>query len=521
MKQKSDMQQLNIDQIELHLKSAVDTLMPDVFDRIDLNTPQDVSDAGISAASGAAEADGHDNIAVLQRRIRSMAVAAAACLCLIAGGGGAYHYQYLNRQIDSVIGIDVNPSVELSINRKNRVLQAQALNADAEAILSDMDLKGTELNVAVNAVIGSMVTQGYLDNLDNAILVTVSNDSIRKASELRASVVGDIEKTLEENQVQAVVYDQQVIEKDELKVLAEKYGISYGKAYFLQELIEQNQDLTIEDMDELSSMTMEEIAQRITEHSLMLGEFADKVTEPIPEMTAQPETSARGTAIPESETSTAEEETLALTTTAAETTAPATTAADAPAAEETTTDEEQMPVTADRIKIDYVDYEDELIYVYFVTKVKWDNPTVLVRDDEGNSFAAYVEDTDRDECTISVSGLESGRSYIFVLGGLTPREGGNATTVKGYFDTPEIAEELTEEAADEEEDEEDGDSGSGVRAPDAEVVMPATDAAEAETTAEVITETTAEETAEGTQAAETAETAASAAETQPEAADEG
>ena len=83
--------------------------------------------------------------------------------------------------------------------------------------MEDMDLKGVELNVAVNAVIGSMVTHGYLGDLDNAILVTVSNDSIKKATVMSTSVVEDIEKTLQENQVKAVVYDQQVIEEDAVR----------------------------------------------------------------------------------------------------------------------------------------------------------------------------------------------------------------------------------------------------------------------------------------------------------------
>lgn len=132
---------------------------------------------------------GRDKIVSLQRRMRGMAVAAAACLCLVTAGGGAWHYQYQNRQIDSVIGIDVNPSVELSISRKNRILKAEPLNADAESIMEDMDLKGVELNVAVNAVIGSMVTHGYLGDLDNAILVTVSNDSIKRQRSCCTSVV--------------------------------------------------------------------------------------------------------------------------------------------------------------------------------------------------------------------------------------------------------------------------------------------------------------------------------------------
>lgn len=446
MTQNSDRQKLNTNQIEQHLKSAVDTLTPNVLDRIDLSTPQDVVDPVVLRSHS-------DNMIVLQRRMRRFVIAAAACLCLVLTGGGTYHYQYLNRQIDSVIGIDVNPSVELSINRKNRVLSATALNADAREIMSDMNLEGVELNVAVNAVIGSMVTHGYLDDLENAILVTVSNDSIKKASELRTSVVGDIEKTLEENQVQAVVYDQQVIELDEMKALAETYDISYGKAYFLKELIEQNQELTMDDMAELSSMTMEEIAQRITEKSLALGEFAEKVQEttatPATTEATEPPTTAEETTEPGTEASTAEE-------TSAETPAETTPAE--------TTEEEPDNVEADRVEIDYVDYEDGMIYVYFVTRVNWKNPTVMVRDDEGNSYAAMVEDTSSDECIIVAEGLESGKSYTFVLGGLTPKEGGNATTVKGYFEKPEIAGEATE--PDEDDDDETDESKSESNEPD-------------------------------------------------------
>ena len=163
MTQNSDRQKLNTDQIELHLKSAVDTLTPNVFDRIDLSVPQDVP-----VLSGLPSRDEH--LLTLQRRMRGMVLAAAACLCLVLTGGGAYHYQYQNRQVDSVIGIDVNPSVELSINRKNRVLSAEPLNEDAREIMDGMDLEGVDLNVAVNAVIGSMVTHGYLDDLELSLI---------------------------------------------------------------------------------------------------------------------------------------------------------------------------------------------------------------------------------------------------------------------------------------------------------------------------------------------------------------
>lgn len=447
MKSEHQNREMSSREIEQHLKSAVDALTPDIFDKLDLSVPQQKPELD----------HGHEKLIALQRRFRGMAVAAAACICLVAAGGGAWHYQYQNRQIDSVIGIDVNPSVELSISRKNRILKAEPLNADAESIMEDMDLKGVELHVAVNAVIGSMVTHGYLDDLDNAILVTVSNDSIKKATALRSSVVEDIEQTLQENQVKAVVYDQQVIEEDAVRKLADAYGISYGKAYFLKELISQNQDLTEADMERLSTMNMEEIAREITKDSLNLGEFADQAKDPQDvesenvqdaEDTQNAETSEAESAESELETTESQEETKESSTDAESASEP-----------ETSTKAETEPETEEeirqgRVKIDYVDYEDGSIYIYFEDYVRWKNPTVSVRDEDGNSYSAMVDETESDSCIVEVSGLEDGKTYSFVLGGITRKGDSTATTVKGYFDTPEIADELKSSEADEDEAEE-------------------------------------------------------------------
>ena len=287
-----------------------------------------------------------------------------------------------------------------------------------------------------------MVTHGYLDDLDNAILVTVSNDSMTRASALRSSVVGNIEKTLEENQVQAVVYDQQAVENDEIEDLAKQYKISYGKAYFLKELIESNPDLAMKDMEWLSAITMEELAEWIGK------DFPASVEET--EVSRETETSA------ESET---------------ETLVPETPEAELPEQTQTSGGEEKESVTEDQnvivapspseenaeeelVEIDYVDYEDDRIFVYFVTYVDWKNPTVLVKDEDGSRYAALVEETAKDECVIFAEGLEGGKNYTFVLGGLTPRGENRASSVTGYFKVPEISEQLEEEEPEESQEEE-------------------------------------------------------------------
>lgn len=436
--------QLNRQQIEKCLKSAVEDLTPDLLERIDLTTPQEKVTARL--------------LFYIRRKVIGTLV--AACLCMIVLAGGTYTYQ--NGKVDSVIGIDVNPSVELSVNRKNKVLSAKALNQDAEKIMQDMDLKGVDLNVAVNAVIGSLVTHGYLDDLDNAILVTVSNDSIRKASMLRSTVVSDIKTTLKEKKLRATVIDQQVIEEDEVKQLADEYQISYGKAYFLKELIEQNAALTMDDMKKLAPMTMEEIAGEIGERSYAVT----GKTSVVEETTLVPKTQlAPAEETKETELSTTAEETTTDTLPAStegqtkQQTMKATPSEEktqaAPAAEEETTTE-QVVVNKGNIKIDYVDYNSGVVMVYFKTKVKWKNPTVSVKDGDGNTYSSKVVDTDSDYCEIDVSGLDGGTEYTFVLGGISPKIG-RRTTVKGIFETPVIGDgnadpEMAEEESEETEE---------------------------------------------------------------------
>ena len=73
----------------------------------------------------------------------------------------------------ATIYLDVNPSVTLEINKKERVMAARPGNDDGEKILSEMDLVGTDADVAVNALIGSCIRYGYLDEAHAILLISV------------------------------------------------------------------------------------------------------------------------------------------------------------------------------------------------------------------------------------------------------------------------------------------------------------------------------------------------------------
>ncbi len=134
--------------------------------------------------------------------------------------------------ISATVALDVNPSIELDIDKKEKVIEAEALNADARAVLEGMDLRGVDLNVAVNAIIGSMLQHGYISADKNSILVSVDSDNAERAAALTASVTENIKKTLGEDHIEPSVLTQSY-HKDKT---ANKEDISAAKAALIDKI---------------------------------------------------------------------------------------------------------------------------------------------------------------------------------------------------------------------------------------------------------------------------------------------
>ena len=116
-------------------------------------------------------------------------------------------------------------------------------------------------------------------------------------------------------------------------------------------------------------------------------------------------------------------------------------------------DEEEVDSGGKKAKIDYVDYESGSLNIVFKEKVKWKNPTVSVVDPDGQSYSARITDTGGTSCEIHVKGLPANTECTFTLGGVAVRDDGSFGTVKGYFETPDIADDLMDEDDDDADDE--------------------------------------------------------------------
>ena len=228
-------------EIELWLRQAAEAEAPDLLDGI---------------MKGIEEGRGRDqNISIIQgdfRRKKKKGLAlgsAAAALAMLLGAGFYFSYNY---SVDSLIGIDVNPSLELEISKRERVISARALNEDAETVLSGMDLKNVDLDVAVNAIIGSMLQNGYLSADGNSIFVTVENDDENKGQVLSDSLMQQINAALSSNDINGSVVGAAYGKDASVQSIADTYGISYGKASVASAAVANNPELKIEQAVKMS-----------------------------------------------------------------------------------------------------------------------------------------------------------------------------------------------------------------------------------------------------------------------------
>ena len=226
---------MNYDRLERKIQQAVTHMTPDVLD---------------SVLADCKEQKG--KIAMTENKkknpwARRIAGIAAALVLLVTGVFGAQ--RYTAGAVASTISLDVNPSIEIQVNQKEDVLAVNPLNDDGKIVVGDMDFRGSSLDVTVNALIGSMLRNGYLSELNNSILVSVDG---KNTSELQSHLSEEIAKLLRTSAFDGAVLSQTVAENSDLQAKADAYGITLGKAQLISRIIEKNPLHTFEELAPLT-----------------------------------------------------------------------------------------------------------------------------------------------------------------------------------------------------------------------------------------------------------------------------
>ena len=183
---------------------------------------------------------------------------AAVCGCLLfffaAGIGGVYSYE--NILVDSIVDMDVNPSFELKINKKDRVLSFTPLNEDAAQAAEGHTYKDWNVEDAVKDLYRIMEEKEYLTDDRRTVLISVENKNPNRVSQLQSQLSDCIRKTAEESKKTVRIVTQEKKKDQALNQTAQNYHISSGKLQFIRMMTAAYPDL---DEKTLSKMSMEEL----------------------------------------------------------------------------------------------------------------------------------------------------------------------------------------------------------------------------------------------------------------------
>ena len=185
------------------------------------------------------------------RKKAAMAWLAAACLALVVVGGGAGVQYYQANAVASVISLDVNPSVELDVNRQEKVVSAVPRTRTPRNSRRHGP-EGGRPECAVNAIMGSLLKHGYVDELANSILISVEDDDAARGAALEQKLTTEIGQVLDSAKVNGAILSQTLSGDSALQQKADEYGISLGKATLIQSLVDSSNHLTFESLVGLS-----------------------------------------------------------------------------------------------------------------------------------------------------------------------------------------------------------------------------------------------------------------------------
>ena len=210
----------------------------------------------------------------MKKNIFSKGFIGAATVACVLLGAGIFEIPYYGNNFvpDSHVDIDVNPGVEIITNKNNKVIDILSTNNDGKAVIDGMNFKNSELKVAVNALIGSMVQKGYIENDNTGILVTVRNNNQDRADKVKAEVLDDINFALYKNDVQAAVMNQTLKNTKNADKFARENNVSIGKSVFVLNLASKDSTM---DARELAKMRVSDIVDLVVKKGIDIRDIVD------------------------------------------------------------------------------------------------------------------------------------------------------------------------------------------------------------------------------------------------------
>ncbi|MFZ2539716.1 MAG: hypothetical protein WAX04_12590 [Oscillospiraceae bacterium] len=243
------------------------------------------------------------------KKLAIMAVSAAAFVILCGTGAYVYASPY------SYVSLDVNPSIEYSLNRFDRVLSVDAVNEDGDKILNEIDLNDLNnktIDEAMAITVDQLSKDGYFDgDIDGGIVIATSGEDSAKAEELADELQQSVQENTVENgdtvTVEAISVGKERVEK------AKELGVTPGKLSLVEKLQASAADPDSIIIGDWLNKPVKEIMQTIKENKQAEKAVTKEKKEPKKEDNKKDEDESTSSSSSNSSSSSATEDTASTT----------------------------------------------------------------------------------------------------------------------------------------------------------------------------------------------------------------
>lgn len=196
------------------------------------------------------------------RKVSVWAAGIAAALCI---GVGVYAYQ----SPYSYVSVDVNPSIQFTLNRYDQVLKVTAINSDAQPIVKTLGSQGVthkSIRNAVEITIDNLASEHYFDDGGYLLIAAASKNTVKAEKLTHMLTQTALETGPETLTVKALIGELAQAQ------IADEKGISLGRQELLEQLMCGANPAQPFSYDEWRNKSVEELIRSAEQSATQFGD---------------------------------------------------------------------------------------------------------------------------------------------------------------------------------------------------------------------------------------------------------
>ena len=168
---------------------------------------------------------------------------------------------------NSIVTIDINPSIEIELDKDDNIIDVRALNVDGALVLETLPSNiWNELTyqVILNDIIEASTNLGYIDriNQNGNINISATNKNQEKELNVSSKFKTEINNVIQKHSLKITVKDNGDDDDiEEIKKIARDNNISVGKMKQINKALEANPSLTLASALKLTPKQLNDIIQ--------------------------------------------------------------------------------------------------------------------------------------------------------------------------------------------------------------------------------------------------------------------